>query len=136
MGGPRLRFAPSPTGSLHLGNARTALFNRLLARGSGGTFVLRIEDTDSDREQEGSEEGIFSDLKWLGLLWDEGPTSAGRTGRTDSRSGPSFTPRPRPSFSPPVPPSVAFARQPPKTRRVRPRTPPRERPRATAIRVA
>ena len=55
MSGPRLRFAPSPTGSLHLGNARTALFNRVLARASGGAFVLRIEDTDSDREQAGSE---------------------------------------------------------------------------------
>jgi glutamyl/glutaminyl-tRNA synthetase len=70
---PRLRFAPSPTGSLHLGNARTALFNRLLARATSGTFVLRIEDTDTDREQEGSEEEIFQDLRWLGLTWDEGP---------------------------------------------------------------
>jgi nondiscriminating glutamyl-tRNA synthetase len=80
MSGPRLRFAPSPTGSLHLGNARTALFNRLLASASGGTFVLRIEDTDTDREQEGSEEQIFQDLHWLGLNWDEGPEVGGDYG--------------------------------------------------------
>jgi nondiscriminating glutamyl-tRNA synthetase len=77
---PRLRFAPSPTGSLHLGNARTALFNWLLARATGGTFVLRIEDTDSDREQEGSEDEIFQDLKWLGLTWGEGPGAGGDFG--------------------------------------------------------
>jgi glutamyl-tRNA synthetase len=80
MSGPRVRFAPSPTGSLHLGNARTALFNRLLAQASGGTFVLRIEDTDTDREQEGSEEQIFADLRWLGLIWDEGPEVGGEFG--------------------------------------------------------
>jgi glutamyl-tRNA synthetase len=80
MSGPRVRFAPSPTGSLHLGNARTALFNRLLAQASGGTFVLRIEDTDTDREQEGSEEQIFVDLRWLGLIWDEGPEVGGDFG--------------------------------------------------------
>ncbi len=80
MSGPRLRFAPSPTGSLHLGNARTALFNRLLAQASGGTFVLRIEDTDTDREQEGSEEQILLDLRWLGLAWDEGPQVGGEFG--------------------------------------------------------
>jgi glutamyl-tRNA synthetase len=77
---PRLRFAPSPTGSLHLGNARTALFNWLLARASGGTFVLRIEDTDPDREQEGSEAEILLDLRWLGLTWDEGPGAGGAYG--------------------------------------------------------
>ncbi len=77
---PRLRFAPSPTGSLHLGNARTALFNWLLARASGGTFVLRIEDTDSDREQAGSEAEILRDLRWLGLNWDEGPDAGGAYG--------------------------------------------------------
>ena len=80
MSGPRLRFAPSPTGSLHLGNARTALFNRVLARASGGAFVLRIEDTDSDREQAGSEAEIFQDLHWLGLTWDEGPDVGGEFG--------------------------------------------------------
>jgi glutamyl-tRNA synthetase len=77
---PRVRFAPSPTGSLHLGNARTALFNWLLARASAGTFVLRIEDTDSDREQEGSEAEILRDLRWLGLSWDEGPDAGGPYG--------------------------------------------------------
>jgi glutamyl-tRNA synthetase/nondiscriminating glutamyl-tRNA synthetase len=77
---PRLRFAPSPTGSLHLGNARTALFNWLLARAKGGVFVLRIEDTDSDREQAGSEAEILLDLRWLGLTWDEGPDTGGAYG--------------------------------------------------------
>jgi nondiscriminating glutamyl-tRNA synthetase len=73
VSGPRLRFAPSPTGSLHLGNARTALFNWLAARSKGGTFILRIEDTDTEREQDGSESAILEDLRWLGLTWDEGP---------------------------------------------------------------
>lgn len=77
---PRLRFAPSPTGSLHLGNARTALFNWLIARRRGGTFVLRIEDTDVRREEEGSFEGILEDLHWLGLEWDEGPGRGGEYG--------------------------------------------------------
>ena len=77
---PRLRFAPSPTGSLHLGNARTALFNWLLAKSAGGVFVLRIEDTDTDREREGSEGEILADLRWLGLQWDEGPEVGGPYG--------------------------------------------------------
>jgi len=80
VSGPRVRFAPSPTGSLHLGNARTALFNWLLARHEGGTFVLRIEDTDTDREREGSEDEILRDLRWLGLNWDEGPEAGGGFG--------------------------------------------------------
>ncbi|HEX4824888.1 MAG TPA: glutamate--tRNA ligase [Candidatus Polarisedimenticolaceae bacterium] len=80
MSGSRVRFAPSPTGSLHLGNARTALFNWVVARASGGAFVLRIEDTDTEREQEGSEEGILRDLSWLGLAWDEGPGAGGSDG--------------------------------------------------------
>jgi glutamyl-tRNA synthetase/nondiscriminating glutamyl-tRNA synthetase len=75
--GPRTRFAPSPTGSLHLGNARTALFNWLVARAGGGTSILRIEDTDTVREQEGSEAAILQDLRWLGLDWDEGPDAGG-----------------------------------------------------------
>lgn len=80
-GGPlRVRFAPSPTGSLHLGNARTALFNWLVARHSGGAFVLRIEDTDIDREVAGAESGILTDLRWLGLDWDEGPDIGGPYG--------------------------------------------------------
>ncbi|MCC7185005.1 MAG: glutamate--tRNA ligase, partial [Acidobacteria bacterium] len=73
----RLRFAPSPTGMLHVGNARTALFNWLLARGQGGTFILRIEDTDTERSTRASEDGICADLKWLGLNWDEGPDQGG-----------------------------------------------------------
>jgi len=69
----RVRFAPSPTGSLHLGSARTALFNHLFARHHGGVFVLRIEDTDLSRSTEDSAEGILDGLSWLGLEWDEGP---------------------------------------------------------------
>jgi glutamyl-tRNA synthetase/nondiscriminating glutamyl-tRNA synthetase len=76
----RLRFAPSPTGLLHVGNARTALFNWLLARGRGGTFVLRIEDTDVERSTRESEAGILDDLRWLGLDWDEGPDVGGAFG--------------------------------------------------------
>ena len=76
----RVRFAPSPTGHLHVGNARTALFNWLLARGSGGTFVLRIEDTDAERSTRESEAGILRDLRWLGLDWDEGPDAGGPRG--------------------------------------------------------
>jgi glutamyl-tRNA synthetase len=76
----RLRFAPSPTGSLHLGNARTALFNWLVARQAGGRLVLRIEDTDLDREHSGAKQGILDDLHWLGLDWDEGPDVGGEYG--------------------------------------------------------
>jgi glutamyl-tRNA synthetase/nondiscriminating glutamyl-tRNA synthetase len=76
----RLRFAPSPTGHLHVGNARTALFNWLLARGRGGTLVLRIEDTDAERSTRASEDGILEDLRWLGLEWDEGPDTGGPHG--------------------------------------------------------
>lgn len=76
----RLRFAPSPTGLLHVGNARTALFNWLLARGQGGTLILRIEDTDAERSTAASEAGILEDLKWLGLDWDEGPVVGGAHG--------------------------------------------------------
>jgi nondiscriminating glutamyl-tRNA synthetase len=76
----RLRFAPSPTGQLHVGNARTALFNWLLARGRRGTFVLRIEDTDTERSTRQSEHSILADLKWLGLDWDEGPDVGGPYG--------------------------------------------------------
>jgi glutamyl-tRNA synthetase/nondiscriminating glutamyl-tRNA synthetase len=73
----RVRFAPSPTGYLHVGNARTALFNWLLARGQGGRFVLRIEDTDIERSTRASEQSIVDDLRWLGLDWDEGPDQPG-----------------------------------------------------------
>ena len=67
------RFAPSPTGALHLGNARTALFNFLLARRAGGRFLLRIEDTDAQRSQESHLAAVLEDLRWLGLDWDAGP---------------------------------------------------------------
>jgi len=67
------RFAPSPTGELHLGNARTALFNLLLARHGSGRFVLRIEDTDTERSSEVHTAALMQDLRWLGLEWDAGP---------------------------------------------------------------
>jgi len=76
----RVRFAPSPTGSLHVGNARTALFNWLLARGHGGTFILRIEDTDAARSTRESEASVLRDLRWLGLDWNEGPDIGGAHG--------------------------------------------------------
>lgn len=69
----RVRFAPSPTGLLHVGNARTALYNWLFARHTGGDFLLRIEDTDVDRSEERHETQLMEDLRWLGLEWDEGP---------------------------------------------------------------
>ncbi len=69
----RVRFAPSPTGYLHVGGARTALFNWLLARKLGGTFILRIEDTDVERSTKESVDAILQGMKWLGLDWDEGP---------------------------------------------------------------
>jgi nondiscriminating glutamyl-tRNA synthetase len=76
----RVRFAPSPTGQLHVGNARTALFNWLLAHGHDGTLILRIEDTDAERSTRESETGILEDLRWLGLHWDEGPDMGGPHG--------------------------------------------------------
>ncbi len=76
----RVRFAPSPTGHLHLGNVRTALFNWLFARQQNGTFVLRIEDTDAERSTQASVDSVLQDLKWLGLDWDEGPEAGGSFG--------------------------------------------------------
>jgi len=76
----RVRFAPSPTGYLHIGNARTALFNWLLARGHNGFFILRIEDTDLDRSEQIYMDHIMDDLRWLGLDWDEGPDVGGPYG--------------------------------------------------------
>ncbi|MBM3299762.1 MAG: glutamate--tRNA ligase, partial [Deltaproteobacteria bacterium] len=69
----RVRFAPSPTGYLHLGGARTALYNWLWARKTGGVFILRIEDTDVERSTDESVPEILDGLNWLGLNWDEGP---------------------------------------------------------------
>lgn len=76
----RVRFAPSPTGYLHIGGARTALFNWLFAKSQGGKLVLRIEDTDQDRLKEDSVSQIITSLKWLGLNWDEGPEVGGPVG--------------------------------------------------------
>ena len=85
----RVRFAPSPTGHLHVGNVRTALFNWLLARGENGTFILRIEDTDVERSTADSDAAILDDLRWLGLDWDEGPEIGGPVGpyRSSERLG-------------------------------------------------
>ena len=73
----RVRFAPSPTGYLHLGNARTALFNWLFVRANNGKFILRIEDTDIVRSKDIYFKSIVEDLRWLGLNWDEGPDIGG-----------------------------------------------------------
>jgi glutamyl-tRNA synthetase len=85
----RLRFAPSPTGYLHIGGARTALFNWLLARKNGGVFLLRIEDTDRKRSKPEFEEQILRDMAWMGLDWDEGPSKGGEYGpyRQTERQG-------------------------------------------------
>lgn len=76
----RVRFAPSPTGYIHVGNARTALFNWLFARQKDGVFVLRVEDTDIERSREEYEQNLIQDLRWLGLDWDEGPDVGGNFG--------------------------------------------------------
>jgi glutamyl-tRNA synthetase len=76
----RVRFAPSPTGLLHIGNARTALFNFLFAKRHQGTFILRIEDTDLERSTDVSMDQILKDLQWLGIGWDEGPDRGGSEG--------------------------------------------------------
>ncbi|MCX8082747.1 MAG: glutamate--tRNA ligase [bacterium] len=76
----RVRFAPSPTGYLHIGNARTALFNYLFARKNKGSFILRIEDTDTERSKKEYEAALIEDLKWIGLDWDEGPDIGGNSG--------------------------------------------------------
>src|SRR5258706_12012952 len=86
----RVRFAPSPTGFLHIGGARTALFNWLYARHTGGTFILRIEDTDAARNTQEAVEVILNGLRWLGLDWDEGPISGDATGASKGDRGPYF----------------------------------------------
>ena len=86
----RVRFAPSPTGKLHIGGARTAIYNWAFARATGGTFVLRIEDTDPERSTEENTQIILRALRWMGLDWDEGPEVGGpcgpyfQTQRTDT----------------------------------------------------
>jgi glutamyl-tRNA synthetase len=86
----RVRFAPSPTGYLHIGGARTALFNWLYARHTGGTFLLRIEDTDAARNTQEAVDVILSGLRWLGLAWDEGPLTADATGPGKGDRGPYY----------------------------------------------
>jgi glutamyl-tRNA synthetase len=86
----RVRFAPSPTGYLHIGGARTALFNWLYARHTGGTFVLRIEDTDQARNTQEAVDVILNGLRWLGLNWDEGPTTGAADGPCIGKFGPYF----------------------------------------------
>ena len=86
----RVRFAPSPTGFLHIGGARTALFNWLYARHTGGTFILRIEDTDVARNTQEAVEVILDGLRWLGLIWDEGPVTGDATGPSKGDRGPYF----------------------------------------------
>ena len=85
----RVRYAPSPTGHLHIGNARTALFNYLFARHNKGTFVIRIEDTDTKRNIADGEKSQLDNLKWLGMDWDEGPDKPGEYGpyRQSERKG-------------------------------------------------
>ena len=77
----RVRMAPSPTGPLHIGTARAALFNFLFARRNGGTFIMRLEDTDDARSELVYEQDILDGLHWLGLTWDEGPEVAGESER-------------------------------------------------------
>lgn len=86
----RVRFAPSPTGYLHIGGARTALFNWLYARHTGGRFVLRIEDTDAARNSQAAMDAIIGGLHWLGIDWDEGPVSGDATGSSRGDRGPYF----------------------------------------------
>jgi glutamyl-tRNA synthetase len=86
----RVRFAPSPTGFLHIGGARTALFNWLYARHTGGTFILRIEDTDVARNTQEAVDVILNGLRWLGLHWDEGPLTSDATGPGKGDRGPYF----------------------------------------------
>ena len=76
----RVRFAPSPTGDLHVGNIRTALFDWAYARHTGGTFIFRIEDTDTERVTDEYIQAAIDTLKWLGLTWDEGPEVGGPNG--------------------------------------------------------
>ncbi len=99
---PRVRFAPSPTGYLHVGGARTALFNWLFARHYGGTLVLRIEDTDLERSTAEMVEGILQGMRWLGLDWDEGPYH--QTQRMEM-----YRAERGETASPPDTPTIAFA---------------------------
>ena len=81
------RFAPSPTGFIHIGNLRTALFNWLIARKSGGQFILRIDDTDPERSKEEYVDAIKVDLEWLGLTWDRAERQSHRLDRYGKTAG-------------------------------------------------
>src|SRR5262249_60494339 len=88
----RTRFAPSPTGYLHIGGVRTALFNWLLARRHGGRFILRIDDTDAERNRPEALQPILDGFRWLGILWDEGPeVGGGHSPEFQSQTGPLVT---------------------------------------------
>lgn len=95
----RVRFAPSPTGFLHIGGARTALFNWLYARHTGGTFILRIEDTDVARNSQQAVDVILNGLRWLGLDWDEGPISGEATAAGKAEYGPYFQSQRKENYS-------------------------------------
>src|ERR671910_728151 len=95
----RVRYAPSPTGRLHVGGVRTALFNWLFARKNGGTFVLRIEDTDLERSTEESVEQLGRSMRWIGLDWDEGQGPAAHIPHTARPSASPSTARPQRSSS-------------------------------------
>src|ERR1700689_2507930 len=99
---PRVRFAPSPTGYLHIGGARTALFNWLYARHTGGTFILRIEDTDAARNSQEAVDVILKGLRWLGLDWDEGPLTPDATGPCKGDPGPYFQSQRKANYTAPV----------------------------------
>ncbi len=107
----RVRFAPSPTGQLHVGNARTALFNWLLARGKDGTFILRIEDTDAERRRASPRTASSRTCAGSASTGTKGPTSAARTARIASPSGCTSMPRTRTSSSPAGTPTTASARR-------------------------
>src|SRR2546428_7298695 len=113
-GAVRVRFAPSPTGHLHVGGARTALFNWLYARHHRGAFVLRIEDTDRSRSTDANVAAILQALEWLGLPWDEGPPTPGHRQTQRLRVYPQHAHRlfaPRPAHHPPrAPPGLQPAR--------------------------
>lgn len=89
----RVRFAPSPTGRLHVGGARTAIYNWVFARAMGGDFILRIEDTDPERSTEENVQVILNAMKWLGLDWDEGPEWGEPPDPTSKRNARTPTPR-------------------------------------------
>ena len=105
----RFRFAPSPTGHLHIGGARTALFNWLLARKHDGVFLLRIEDDDRARSKAEHEAQVLRDMAWMGLDWDEGPSTGGDYGPTVSLSGKDGTTPTSRACSRKAPPTAAPA---------------------------